>query len=161
MLLSLLPDTKQMTTLIAIVLIAYIGIQNTERALRLIDHDDSQFSGYNVSIYRHVEAAVDYIAEDWDGGDQITVSYDILQDVPNLWWTPAWHSIDPSYRMGMNFDFLLSYHHGLENTSTDPIGTVDNADYIIVYTPSLENYELSNYTSSQFGTIVVLNPIEE
>ena len=156
---SFLPDSRRMTILIVIGLTAYAGLQTTERALRLIQHDDSEFSPYNVSIYRHVEKAVDYIAEDWEGGETITVSYDILQDVRNLWWTPAWNSIDPSYTMGMNFDFLLSYHHGLENTNTDPIGTVDNADYIILYTPSLENYDLEDYVMEQFGTIVVLKPM--
>lgn len=157
---SLLPDSRRIMILIFVGLLAYAGLQNTERALRLIQHDDSQFTSYNVSIYRHVENTVDFIAEDWDGGENITVSYDILQDARHLWWTPAWSSIDPFYRMGMNFDFLLSYHHGLQNSNTDPIGTVDNADYIILYTPSLENYNLEDYTLAQFGTIVVLKPIE-
>lgn len=155
---SLLPDSRRMIILIFLGLLAYAGLQNTERTLRLIQHDDSQFSPYNVSIYRHVENTVGYIAEDWGGGENITVSYDILQDARHLWWTPAWSSIDPSYTMGMNFDFLLSYHHGLENSNSDPIGTVDNADYIILYTPSLENYNLDDYTVEQFGTIVVLKP---
>lgn len=155
---TLLTDTRTMIIVIAVGLVTYMGIQNTERSLRLIQHDNDTFSTYNVSIYRHVESTVDYIAEDWNGDESITVSYDIIQDVPNLWWVGAWHSIDPFYTMGMNFDFLLSYHHGLENTNTDPIGTVDNADYIVVYTPSLESYDLEEYSLVQFGTIVVLKP---
>lgn len=157
---SLLPNTRRMTIAIAIGLSLYIGIQNTERSLRLIQHDDTVFSSYNVSIYRHVASAIDYIAEDWDGDDKITVSYDVIQDAPNLWWVGAWHSIDPFYAMGMNFDFLLSYHHGLENTNKNPVGIADNADYIVLYTPSLGNYNLDDYSLAQFGTIVVLKPLE-
>ncbi|GAB5493699.1 MAG: hypothetical protein Phog2KO_39140 [Phototrophicaceae bacterium] len=157
---TLLPNTRVTIIGIALGLFVYMGIQNTERSLRLLQHDNDSFSSYNVSIYRHVESAVDYIADDWDGDDTLTVSYDILQDVSNLWWVGAWNSIDPFYTMGMNYDFLLSYHHGLENTNTDPIGTVDNADYIVVYTPSLDNYNLDDYTLAQFGSIVVLKPNE-
>lgn len=155
---TMLPNTRATIIGIVVGLLVYMGIQNTERSLRLLQHDNDSFSSYNVSIYRHVESAVDYIADDWTGDDTLTVSYDILQDVPNLWWVGAWNSIDPFYTMGMNYDFLLSYHHGLENTNTDPIGTVDNADYIVVYTPSLDNYDLDDYTLAQFGSIVVLKP---
>lgn len=158
----LLPNTRRYTLLIILIVCMYIGIQTTERSLRLIQHDDTQFSVYNVSIYRHVEAAIDYIAEDWQGDEAITISYDILQDANNLWWVPAWHTIDPLYTMGMNFDFLLSYHHDFVNTNIDPIGTLDPAlaDYIVVYTPSLSKYDLEQYTATQFGTIVVLKPMD-
>ena len=158
---SLLPNTRKMTILVVAILLIYVGIQHGERILRLMQHDDSQFTAHNVSIYRHVEAAVDYIAVDWDGDETLTVSYDILQDIRNLWWTPVWSSVDSSYRMGMNFDFLLSYHHGLENTNTNPIGTIENADYIIIYSPTLEDYNLADYTLAQFGTIYVLKPIAD
>lgn len=156
---SVLPSRRAVMIVVAGLLIGYIGIQSSERVLRIVQHDDTQYTPYNVSIYRHVSAVVDYIAEDWAGDESLTVSYDILHDIPNLWWTPAWHSIDPSYRMGMNFDFLLSYHHGLTNTNTDPIGTVEDADYIIIYTPTLQDYDLTQYDIAQFGTIVVLKSI--
>ena len=152
---SLLPKKKWAVLATVFLLIGYAAVQSSERFLRLQAHDDDAFSPYNVSIYRHVEAAVDYIADDWQGNDTLTVSYDILPEISNLWWTPAWNSIDPSYRMGMNFDFLLSYHHGLTNLNTDAIGTVDNADYIIVYTPALERY-LDDYEIKTFGAIVVM-----
>ncbi|MEO1287595.1 MAG: hypothetical protein AAFV93_07490, partial [Chloroflexota bacterium] len=158
---SLVPEQNRIINAIAVIfLIAYVGLQTTERSLRIIQHDDSQFSAFNVSIYRHVEATVDYIAEDWDS-DTVTISYDILPTMPNLWWVPAWHTIDPFYTMGMNFDFLLSYHHGIDNTNTDPVGTIqpDLADYIVIYTPRQDQYDLTQYSVQQFGTILVLKPL--
>jgi hypothetical protein len=143
-----------------IIMLAFVllfcALQIGERAGRLLQHEDSDFSPYNVSLYRHISAAVDAIAADWDGGDTLTVSYDILPEMPNLWWTPAWNSIDPSYRMGMNFDFLLSFHHGLNNANQDPVGTVENADYIVIYSPAAERYTLSDYEIWRFGAIWVL-----
>jgi 4-amino-4-deoxy-L-arabinose transferase-like glycosyltransferase len=152
----LLPKKKWAVLVSVILLTAYASIQTSERFLRLQQHDDSVFSAYNVSIYRHIEAAVDFIAQDWQGDDSLTISYDILPEMSNLWWTGAWNSIDPSYRMGMNFDFLLTYHYGLTNLNTDPIGTAENADYIIIYSPALERYQLENYDIFTFGAIVVL-----
>lgn len=151
-----LPRKKWAVLAAGIVLLSYATIQSSERFLRLNQHDDTVFSAYNVSIYRHIEAAVDYIAQDWQGGATLTVSYDILPEMPNLWWTPAWHSIDPAYRMGMNFDFLLAYHYGLSNRNTDPIGTVERSDYTIIYSPALARYALEDYEIHRFGAIVVL-----
>jgi 4-amino-4-deoxy-L-arabinose transferase-like glycosyltransferase len=152
----LLPKKKWAVLATILVLMAYATMQSSERFLRLKEHDDTVFSPYNVSIYRHIEGAVDYIAEDWQGGRDLTISYDILPEMSNLWWTPAWHSIDPWYRMGMNFDFLLAYHHGLSNRNTDPIGKLDNADYIIIYSPALDRYKLEDYEIETFGAIVVM-----
>jgi hypothetical protein len=145
--------------LIALVLFLFCGLQIAERAGRLMLHDDTVFSAYNVSLYRHVSAAVDAIAADWQGGDTLTISYDILPEMPNLWWTPVWNSIDPSYRMGMNFDFLLRYHYGLDNANQDAVGTVENADYLVIYSPAAERYTLSDYEIWRFGAIWVLKPL--
>lgn len=153
----LLPRRRWLTAVIVAGLLGYMGIQTVERVQRLQQHDDQQFSVYNVSLYRHVAAAVDYIAADWQGGETLTVSYDLLPEVPNLWWTPAWHQIDPHYSMGMPYDFLLAYHHGLTNRNQDPIGTVAEADYVVIYRPALSRYPLDAYDSqAQFGAIVVL-----
>ncbi|MGJ3237177.1 MAG: ArnT family glycosyltransferase [Anaerolineae bacterium] len=155
---TLLPHRRTVTVGLLLVMIAYMGLQSGERVLRIMQHDDDSFSPYNIAIYRHVEATVDYIAQDWQGGDAVTINYDIIEDANYLWWVPAWHSIDPSYRMGMNFDFLLSYHHGIENRNLEPLGRTEPADYIIVYTPSLDQYDLTQYSSARFGSIVVLKP---
>ena len=137
-------------------IIAYAGLTTADRVARLRQHDDSVYSRFNVSIYRHVSDAADFIADDWQGGATLTVSYDIMPEMRNLWWIPAWHSIDPTYRMGANFDFLLTYHHGLTNTNTNPIGYVETADYFVVYEPGLVRFQLEDYAIAQFGTIYVL-----
>jgi len=141
---------------VLIVLIAYAAVNTTDRAARLLQHDDSAYSRFNVSIYRHVAAATDFIAADWSGENQITVAYDIMPQMRNLWWVPAWNHIDDSYRMGMNFDFLLALHHGLHNDNTDPIGLVADADYWVVYEPGLDRIDWADYEVAQFGSIYVL-----
>ncbi|MEL6525835.1 MAG: hypothetical protein AAFQ07_09015, partial [Chloroflexota bacterium] len=144
--------------------ITYGGIQSADRILRVVQHDDSIFSFYNVGLYRHVSDTADYIAEDWSAendADSLVVSYDILRENPNFWWVVAWNSIDDSYRIGMTFDFLLSYHHGLYNTNRNPVGIAEGdnqPDYIVIYSPALERYMLDDYEVTQFGTIVVLEP---
>lgn len=144
----------------AVLILTYAGVSIAERTARLIQHDDSQYSRFNVSIYRHVSDAVDYMAEDWQGSDTVIVSYDIMPEMCNLWWVAAWHSIDPEYRMGMNFDFLLMYHYGLRNTNTDPVGYVETADYFVVYELGLSRFNLDDYIVAQFGTIYVLRENE-
>jgi 4-amino-4-deoxy-L-arabinose transferase-like glycosyltransferase len=141
-----------------VLVVMYAGVSTADRIARLLQHDDTQYSPFNVSLYRHVAETVDYIAADWQGDDTLTISYDIMPEVRNLWWVAAWHSIDPSYRMGMNFDFLLSYEHGLNNTNADPIGYIAEADYFVVYEPGLLRFNLDDYTIAQFGTIYVLKP---
>ncbi|MDQ7035801.1 MAG: glycosyltransferase family 39 protein [Anaerolineae bacterium] len=140
----------------AVLVLTYGGVSMAERVARLNQHDDAQYSRFNVSIYRHVSDTVDYIAADWQGADTVTVSYDIMPEMRNLWWVAAWNSIDSTYRMGMNFDFLLLYHHGLQNTNTDPVGYVETANYFVVYELGLARFNLDDYTIAQFGTIYVL-----
>ncbi|MEO1643896.1 MAG: glycosyltransferase family 39 protein, partial [Chloroflexota bacterium] len=162
--LSLLPDTRNMLVVFIAIMLTYGGIQSADRILRVVQHDDSIFSFYNVGLYRHVSDTADYIAEDWSAendADSLVVSYDILRENPNFWWVVAWNSIDDSYRIGMTFDFLLSYHHGLYNTNRNPVGIAEGdnqPDYIVIYSPALERYMLDDYEVTQFGTIVVLEP---
>jgi hypothetical protein len=149
---------RWMLLLGVIFVLLYVGVSSADRGTRLMQHDDAVYSRYNVSLYRHVAATVDYIAADWQGGTTLTVSYDIMPEMRNLWWVAAWNSIDSSYRMGMNFDFLLLYEHGLSNANHDPIGYVSEAEYFVVYEPGLSRFNLDEYTVAQFGTIYVLKP---
>jgi len=134
-----------------------------ERLARLAAHEDTVYSRYNVSLLRHVEAATDFIAADFasNGDDTLTVSYDIYPEMNNLWWVPAWSHVDPGYRMGMNFDFLLQLHHDLVNSNHDPIGTVEDFDYLVIYEPGLERHNSEAYEIHRFGAILVLKPMEQ
>lgn len=160
---SLLPRKRAYLIAIVSTLILYAGVQSADRILRVTEHDDTAFSAYNISLYRHVANTVDYIAADWSAENDattLTISYDILPDVPHFWWVPAWYTIDESYRIGMNFDFLLSFHYGLDNANRDPVGMLaaGEADYIVIYSPSLERYDTDEYDITRFGAIIVLQP---
>jgi len=145
----------------ALILAVLAILPPAERAARVLTHEDEVYSRYNVSLLRHVESATDYIAADWfaSGDEALTVSYDIYPEMNNLWWVPAWSSIDPTYGMGMNFDFLLELHHGLQNSNSDPIGFVEEYDYLVIYEPGLERYNIDQFEVQQFGTIFVLKPL--
>ena len=91
-----------------------------DRVGRILSYVDSQHSPLNAWLYRHVDAAADYIAEDWQGGDALTVSYDIMPEMRNYWWIVPWSNIDPAYTMGLPYDYLLAQQHGL---------TVEDADH--------------------------------
>jgi hypothetical protein len=131
-----------------------------DRVGRILSYDDSQHSPLNAWLYRHVDAAADYIAEDWQGGDSLTVSYDIMPEMRNYWWIVPWSNIDPAYTMGLPYDYLLAQQHGLTNTNTNPIGWADDADYIVVWEPGLSRHDVTDYEVAQFGTVYVLRPIE-
>lgn len=125
-------------------------------------HDDSTFSLFNAALYHHAQNAVDLIAQDWGQAEPVTISYDLLPELPNFWWLPAWGSIDPLYRMGAPYDVLLEMKYGITNLNTSPLGMVDEADYLVLYTPALERYDLTQYTEvGRAGATVVLKPVEE
>lgn len=133
-----------------------------DRIGRLQQHDDSLFSRYNVWLYRHVADASAFIAQDWQQAGDPAISYDIMPQLGNLWWVPAWNLVDDSYRMGAPFDALLRTQHGLENRNQDAIGLSPDADYVIVYPPGLPRYEDSPYAEvGRFGAIVLLKRSED
>jgi len=70
----------------------------------------------------------------------------------------AWNSVDQGYRMGMSYDFLLAYQHGLTNRNQDALGLAEDADYVVVYLPGLVRYDSNRYEMHSFGAIVVLKP---
>ena len=124
-------------------------------------HDDTIFTPFNAALYRHAETAVDIIAQDWGQSTPVTVSYDLLPELPNFWWLPAWGSIDPLYRMGAPYDVLLEMKYGLVNRNTSPLGPAGDPDYLIIYTPALDRYDVGGYTEiGRAGTTVVLKAIE-
>jgi hypothetical protein len=146
---------KNLRAIVPFVLLFTVG-NAAERIARVAQHDDAIYSRFNVALYRHIEAATDYIVSDWNRADPVTVSYDILPEMDNLWWVLPWHTVDSQYRMGTPFDVLLELNHGVENRNQSADGLAENADYIVVYTPGLARYDVNDYEQAQFGAIVVL-----
>lgn len=150
---------KRFFTIVLIGLISgFVLLNNAERLTRVVTYDETQHSIANISQYRFIAAATDFIAADFEG-DSLTVRYDILPESRNLWWVIPWNTIDETYRMGMSFDFLLDLHHGLTNTNTDAIGAANNPDYLVIYAPALERYDQNDFSVHRFGTVLVLQPM--
>ncbi len=147
--------------LLLIGLVASIAILPAlDRFVRVTMHNPEQFTPFNVWLYSSMEAVTDWIANDWDGGDSLTVAYDILPELPQFWWVAPWHTIDESYRIGMAYDALLELNHGLTNLNQSAVGIAELPDYLIVFDPSLSRYALDSYQVEVFGAIHVLKPQE-
>ncbi|MCU0515135.1 MAG: hypothetical protein MUE40_21475, partial [Anaerolineae bacterium] len=129
-----------------------------ERISRVMQYDDTRHTVQNVWLYRHIEAAVDYIAADWppQARDPV-IAYDFMSQLPDFWWLPAWGTVDPLYRAGTPYDFLLAVRHNLHNANQNPAGTAPQPDYVVIYAPQMEA-AVSGWRATQFGTIIVLKP---
>ncbi len=127
-----------------------------DRMARVLLHDWTIDSALNRWSYAAVASVADWIATDWQGGSDIRVSYDIMPENANLWWVAPWHTVDPSYRIGMSYDALLSLRHGLHNANDNPLGVIAPADYIIVYEDGLARYNPFDYDIQRLGAIYVL-----
>lgn len=153
----LAPRWKNM--LLALFILATVGLHSLDRVLRVTLTNPAEDQPANLWLYSSMKAAADWIAADWSGGDELTVSYDISPEQRNLWWVAPWNTVDSSYRIGMAYDFLLENDSGLRNINQNPIGTAENPDYILVYERGLRRYDLDQYTIEQFGAIFLLKPL--
>ncbi len=140
---------------LALVLI-WASLNSLDRVLRVARHDASLHSAHNMSLYHSIEAATAFIADLWDGGAALTISYDMLPELAQQWWIVPWHSIDPMYGLGMAYDFLLESQHGLRNRNDDPLGLAVDADYVVTSQPGSVRYDTTSYLVERFGAIVVL-----
>ena len=143
---------------VLILVILFIGLGTFDRIVRVRTHDVKEYSLFNVWLYRSIDEATGWIAEDWDGESEIRVSYDVMPEMAHQWWVAPWHTVDESYRIGMAYDYLLSSYHGLVNQNTNPVGLADDPNYVVTYETGLDRYDLSQYQVQQFGAIYVLTP---
>lgn len=144
----------QRLLLAALLLLAGLGA--LDRVARVARHDPTQHSPLNLNLYTSHDAAAAWIASDWRGPAQLTVSYDMFPELAQHWWVVAWHRIDSSYRIGMALDYLLGAYHGLHNQNKNPAGLADAADYIVTSASGSERYDLQQYDARQFGALFVL-----
>ena len=138
--------------------IVLAGLNSLDRVLRVALHDDSLHTPQNMSLHRSIAAATDFIAADWDSAE-VVISYDLLPELAHHWWIVPWNTVDPAYRMGMAYDYLLESAHGIRNANRDPLGIAAVADYVVTSAPGMERYDLSQYAVERFGAIFVLIPL--
>ena len=146
--------------LFALVCGAMVTTSTVSRLQRLGADDPSAMTPLNRWRYDNVQAAVDLIAAAVTT-DTPRISYDLLDDNRNLWWLPAWHSIDPLYRVGMAYDALLAEQYGIRNASATAIGLAPDADIIVTYRSNLARYNTDVYRTDVYrvgyaGPIAVL-----
>ena len=139
-------------------LVSYALLHSAERIERIRQHNDAAYSNLNVWLYRHIDDATAWIAQDWrEAHDTATlsISYDFWPEMAHIWWVVPWHEVDAGYRMGMSYDYLLRHLHGLHNRNQNPVGLADDADYLVTY----NTHDLSAYDAEavrRSGAIVVV-----
>ena len=144
--------------LLILIIIAYVSLGAADRILLVANHDPSAHTPLNLNLYSSLNAAADWIADDWSGASSVTISYDVFPEMAWHWWIVAWHNVDPGYRMGMALDYLLASYHGLINANRNPVGLADRPDYIVTSKPGLLRYPSDSYQQQVFNAIYVLKP---
>ena len=74
-------ERRQIMRVCLALVLVWAGLNSLDRVLRVARHDASQHSAHNMSLYRSIEAATDFIADDWEGGAALTISYDMLPEL--------------------------------------------------------------------------------
>ena len=136
----------------------YAGLGAYDAVIKVFHHDPAQDSPLNLNLYSSINDAARFIAFDWTEEGAINVSYDLLPEMPQLWWVLPWHTVDESYRLGMALDYLLMSYFGLHNSNRNPLGISDNPDYIVTSARGLARYHLAEFQLAQFGALYVLKP---
>lgn len=136
----------------------YAGLGAFDAILKVSHHNRAEHSPLNLNLYSSINEAAHWIASDWGEPRAIAVNYDLLPEMPQLWWVLPWHTIDESYRMGMAFDYLLKHYYGLENSNRNPAGIGEAPDYVVTSARGLERYDMGKMQVSQFGALYVLKP---
>ncbi len=154
---SLASYRRLQVTAVALVVV-YAGLGATDAVLRVSRHDPAEHSALNLNLYSSIYDAAAWIASDWSEPGSVAVNYDLLPDLPQLWWVLPWHTVDESYRLGMAFDHLLNSTFDLENSNRNPSGIADQPDYVVTSARGMERYRLGDYQAAQFGALVVLKP---
>ena len=144
--------------LIVLLALVYSALGAADRLVRVSQHDRAIHSSFNIHLYDSINDVTGWIASDWNGDSPITVSYDMLPEVPHLWWVAPWHTIDESYGIGMAYDYLLGSYYGLDNSNRNPAGLAERPDYIVTSAPGLQRYALEDYQVHRFGALYVLKP---
>ena len=153
-----LASHRRLQGLAVALVFVYVGLSASDTVLRVSRHDPAEHSPLNLNLYSSIHDAAVWIASDWSEPGSVAVNYDLLSDLPQLWWVLPWHTVDESYRLGMALDHLLRSTFDLENSNRNPLGIADQPDYVVTSALGLERYRLGDYQATQFGALVVLKP---
>jgi len=132
------------------------GLLGAERLARVAQHDESAFTPQNAWLLPRMDAAMAWIAADWQGQGAPRIAYDFMPQMSVFWWVGAWHTVDESYRMGMSYDYLLWARTGWRNPNQHPYGQDEQADYLITYEANLSRYPQAQAQARAFGALRVL-----
>ncbi|MDE2776031.1 MAG: glycosyltransferase family 39 protein [Chloroflexota bacterium] len=153
-----LASYRRLTVLAVALVFVYVGLSASDTVLRVSRHDPAEHSALNLNLYSSIYDAAAWIASDWSEPGSVAVNYDLLPDLPQLWWVLPRHTVDESYRLGMAFDHLLNSTFELENSNRNPSGIADQSDYVVTSARGMERYRLGDYQAARFGALVALKP---
>ncbi|MCS6836881.1 MAG: glycosyltransferase family 39 protein [Anaerolineae bacterium] len=146
---------RRWVQIVALLGLASVGLLGLERLDRVARHDDATFTPQNAWLLLRMDETIAWIADDWRGQGAPRLAYDFMPQMSVFWWVGAWHSVDASYRIGMNYDYLLWARTGWHNPNQHPYGHDDQADYLITYPANLSRYPQAEIARA-FGALRVL-----
>jgi len=91
-----------------------------------------------------------------NGLQRISISYDFLKERQDWKFIPAFHSIDPMYHLGMEFNYFLEKSSGVYLPQPTAAGLQPNARYVIVCQEGVKRYDQSKYKKYDFGHFALL-----
>ncbi len=100
----------------------------------------------------------DFIIHDMKstGLKRVSISYDVVEERQVWRFIPGFHSIDPVYHVGMEFDYFLEKHPGISLPQPVADGLRPYARYVIVFQEGVKRYDLSKYKKYDFEQFAVL-----
>lgn len=91
-----------------------------------------------------------------NGLDQISISYDIVKERQVWKFVSEFHSIDPMYHVGMEFNYFLEKNSEVYLPQPTADGLQSNARYLIVFQEGVKRYDRSKYVKYDFEQFALL-----
>ncbi len=153
-----LASRKRLQALALALVLVYALLSAYDTIIRVSHHDRAAYSALNLHLYSSINDAASWIASDWQEQAAVTINYDMLPEMSQLWWVLPWHTVDPSYRFSMALDYLLKHYYDLENGNRNPLGITEDPDYILTSARGLARHDLEQFQVAQFGALYLLKP---
>lgn len=100
----------------------------------------------------------DFIVSDMksNGLKKISISYDVVEERQIWRFIPKFHSIDPMYHVGMEFNYFLEKHSEVSLPQPVADGLRPDARYVIVFQEGVKRYDRAKYIKYDFEQFAVL-----